>query len=422
MNDTLRHMLIFVVITGTGTALIFLNLPLLFILALEAIVGFLLLVLLSPGFGAELRSSVPDMLKISFIRRDRGKRPLFKITDQKRTGQKKPEPPFVIEREEKTPFSVRPLVSSFRDLFSRMTTRKKSVSKTPDETGRIPDAKAGENADISALALAGELSEGPGSLPGRGGGATARGRDAAPVEDPFLSLSSDELETGLLDTFEEPEQKEEPATIPESPVPLPESHPIMDAMSGLSIGESDIPLPPQEVPMEHGENTNAKEPEADDYYGFEGTETIDQNFGDFDDAGTGHMEPDEDIAREGTGPGTQVQPAPLEPIEQVPETPGPVPAPGPGSPAIQSAAATPSSDKTSAQQTDMAIFTAPVSADDEMVRSLASDVKTAKKTRDAGLLRELKGFNAPAEDIEGELNEIFSELNAAADKKTKIKP
>ena len=70
----------------------------------------------------------------------------------------------------------------------------------------------------------------------------------------------------------------------------------------------------------------------------------------------------------------------------------------------------------------MAIFTAPVSAEDEMVRSLASDAKTTKKAKDASLLRDLRDFNAPATDIEGELNEIFSELNASADKKTKTKP
>ena len=73
MNDTLRHLLILIIILGTGIPLIILDLPLLYILVLEAVIGFLLLVLLSPGFGAELKESVSDLLKISFIRKGQGK-------------------------------------------------------------------------------------------------------------------------------------------------------------------------------------------------------------------------------------------------------------------------------------------------------------------------------------------------------------
>jgi len=416
VDDAIRHALIFIIITGTGTALIVINLPLVFILTLEAILGFLLLVLLSPGFGTELRSSVPDLLKISFIRRDKGRRPLFKISDQKRTGQKKPEPSFVIEREDKPAFSIRPLVSSLGNMVSRLTTRKKAETKIPGGTNRGFNAKTGDQVDISALALAGDLSDEQG-MPGR----SARGKGPAPVEDPFLSLSSDELETGLLDNYEEPEPEKEPVTLPESTATPQDSPPIMDAMSGLAIGESDIPLPPQDVSGEPGETAHAEEPETDAYYGFEGTDAIDQNLGEFDDTGTGDMEMDEEEAREGTGPVIPSQPPSLEPVEPVPETQKPVLAPVSGSPAILSPAGGALPDQSRAQAADMAIFTGPASADDDMVRSLASEVKSAKKTKDASLLRELKGFNAPAKDIEGELNEIFSELNAAGDKKAKPK-
>jgi len=89
MNDTIRRLLIFIIILGTGTALIIFDLPLLFILVLESFIGFLLLVLLSPGFGAEIRRSTFDLLKISFIRKDNGKKTLFKIPVPKKNRTKK---------------------------------------------------------------------------------------------------------------------------------------------------------------------------------------------------------------------------------------------------------------------------------------------------------------------------------------------
>jgi hypothetical protein len=424
MNDTLRHLLIFIIILGTGTPLIILDLPLIFILVLEAFIGFLLLVLLSPGFGADLKASVPDLLKISFIRRDRGNKPLFKIPVLKQPAPKKPEPLFVIEKEKVIPAPKRPSGSSIRAFFARFTIRKPADTKKPAGTGRSPDTMAGKNVDVSALALAGELGgdtgiKGMDSGTGRG----ARGSGPLPVEDPFLSLSSDELETGLLDSFDPADLEPEtaPAPAPEGATPLPDSPPIMDATSGLTIGEADIPLPPQEISDEPAEGREATGPEPEEYYGLDGSDTIDQNFGEFEDAEITGMEPDERVAREGAGPGTTVQPPPLEPTEPVPETLQPAPAPAAGSPALLFPAGGTLPAQPAAGQQDMAIFTAPESADDEMVRSLASDAKTTKKGKDASLLRELKDFNAPATDIEGELNEIFSELNASADKKTKTK-
>lgn len=416
MNDTLRHLLTFIIILGTGIPLIFLDLPLLFILVLEAFIGFLLLVLLSPGFGADLKASVSDLLKISVIRGHRGKKPLFKIPVLKKNPPKKPEPLFVIENEKVIPAPKSPLGATFRTLVARFTVRKPAATKKPAGTARLPDTTDGKNGDVSALALAGELDGDTGSR--------ARGSAPLPVEDPFLSLSSDELETGLLDTFDPADLETEkvPAPAPEGATPLSDSQPIMDATSGLTIGEADIPLPPQEISAEHAEGPDTTGPEPEEYYGLEGSDTIDQSFGEFEDAGITDREPDEDGTREGAGPGTTVQPPLPEPTGPVPEPQEPVSAPATGSPALLSPAGGALPNQVPAGQSDMAIFTAPVSADDEMVRSLASDAKTTKKAKDASLLRELKDYNAPATDIEGELNEIFSELNATGDKKTKTKP
>ena len=414
MNDTLRHMLIFIIILGTGTPLIILDLPLLSILVLEACIGFLLLVLLSPGFGAELKASVPDLLKISFIRRDKGNKTLFKIPVLKKPAPKKPEPLFDIEEEEERPSPKSSPGFSLKSIIARFTVRKPTGKDKPAGTARLPDTAAGKNVDVSALALAGEL--------GGGTGRGARGRGPLPVEDPFLSLSSDELETGLLDTIDPADMEAGTVPAPDSTAPLSDSATIMDATSGLTIGEADIPLPPQELSAEPAGGEQATVPEHEEYYGLDGSDTLDQNFGEFEDAEITGMEPDERVAREGAEPGTTVQLPSLERTEPVPEPQKTALALATGSPALLSPAGGALPNQPAPGQQDMAIFTAPISADDEMVRSLASDAKTTKKAKDGSLLRELRDFNAPATDIEGELNEIFSELNAAGDKKTKTKP
>ena len=287
MNDTLRHLLILIIILGTGIPLIILDLPLLYILVLEAVIGFLLLVLLSPGFGADIKGSVSDLLKISFIRRDKGNKPLFKIPVLKKPKPKKPEPLFDSEDEEEELPSPKSLPgSSFWAFVARFTSGKPAGAKKPAGTARFSDTTAGKNVDVSALALAGELDGGT----GRG----ARGRDPVPVEDPFLSLSSDELETGLLDTIDPADLETEtvPAPAPEGATPLSDSAPMMDATSGLAIGEADIPLPPQELSAEPAEGEKATVPETEEYYGLDGSDTFDQNFGEFEDAGIADSGPD----------------------------------------------------------------------------------------------------------------------------------
>jgi hypothetical protein len=61
---------IFIIMIGTGTVLILFNLPLMFIIALVAAIGFLLPVFLNPATASEIRASLMDVGKISFISND----------------------------------------------------------------------------------------------------------------------------------------------------------------------------------------------------------------------------------------------------------------------------------------------------------------------------------------------------------------
>jgi hypothetical protein len=62
-------------------------------------------------------------------------------------------------------------------------------------------------------------------------------------------------------------------------------------------------------------------------------------------------------------------------------------------------------------QSDMASFAGGSGGSDEdLLSSIASDVKTVTKEKDLSLLRELKDFKAPASEIEDELKATFQKI------------
>ena len=62
-------------------------------------------------------------------------------------------------------------------------------------------------------------------------------------------------------------------------------------------------------------------------------------------------------------------------------------------------------------QSDISSFAKGASGSDEdLLSSLASDVKHVKKEKNLSLLRDLKDFKAPATEIEDELKETYERL------------
>ena len=430
MKDALRRVLIFFIMVSTGTALILLDQPLLFIIALVTVFGFLLYVLLTPDPAAGLNPSIKNITKISFIRRDTGGKPYIKRAEPKaaepeKTIEMRVEPAPVTESdrtEEKKDFSLYSgsLASSFRSLATFLRT-----GKRPDrveEPDKIPGTTAREKGNISALALAGELSqEGKkqqdrgSATPGSSGAGTVPSSPHA--NDPFLSLSSDELESGLYDTVDEEEEKKGPATRPDTPLSDPAQNHVQGS-SGVTIGESDIPIPPQEIQSGTDEQPEPAEPDLEEFDSLEGSDTIDENLEDLDTIDLDSVELDEDGWEEGTDTTPPAPPSPPEAMAPAPDEQGAQGPAAPGSPLSE----IPGLNPRAMEQSDMAVFTAPPSADDEMVSSLATDMKVAKKTKDTSLLRELKEIKAPgAKEIEEELSDLYSGLNAFSDKKNKTK-
>jgi len=429
MNDSLRRIIIFCVMVGTGTLLIFYDLPLLFILPLVAALGFLLLILASPVPVEEMKSALLTLHKISFIRRHRETKTPIKMAEPAPAEAKKQEPaPIIKERKRGLPLHIHSIVSSFKALGTFLTARKKTERKNVDEIDKLLDQMISDKVNLSDHKFNANMmkeSGMPTAMPtgGGAGGDFPIQPPAARPEDPFLSLSSDELETGLLDSMDEDERAGA------APVSGDDARaagaPADTASAGLPISEPDMPIPPQDVSSEAGEIPGADEPGPDEYSPLEGTDTMEEHLGELDTAGAGDAEFDEDFvddkrdaaasapsARPGGG-GEVAEPAALA-VQQA--SPGAAPAPAPAAPPPATA---PALGPAPADPVDMTAFTAVTGSDNDMLNTLAGDAKTAKKTQNVSLLRELRDFQEPAKEIESELTEIYAALNTTRKRKTK---
>jgi len=60
----------------------------------------------------------------------------------------------------------------------------------------------------------------------------------------------------------------------------------------------------------------------------------------------------------------------------------------------------------------MASFAGGQGTDEDLLSSIASDVTHVKKENDLSLLRELKDFKAPADDVANELTVVYKRISS----------
>ncbi|HPS23808.1 MAG TPA: hypothetical protein PLM60_10445 [Methanoregulaceae archaeon] len=419
MKENIRRLILFAAIVGIGSVLIFANLPLIYLLPLIIVVGFVLLLVLGAITIAEIKAA---LAKLSF--KNLRQNPLLKRLDSIEIGGKKavaPKEPAdkkpVKSPERKSPekgggiskhFSL--LASSVLSLKSILTERKKPAKK-PDEINKLLDRTISEKVSRgSALESAATV---PAAAGGGGGAGTAPPPAEMPDEaDPFLSLSGEELETGLLDGLDEMDLDASPSVIaPSADAP---------AAAGAADSSADLSMPDLDMPSLPDSDTNAEAdailkahagPGPEEFENLEGGDAIDENLGDLDSINLDDVDLGDD--------------SPAEPSPAL-AVPAAAPSSGTGNliPATpMTPAAEPGADT---DQSDISSFAAGggPGSDDDMLSSLASDIKQVKKEKDVSLLRELKDFQAPATDIEKELQEMADHLNEAGKgiKKKKSSP
>ncbi|WP_292417761.1 hypothetical protein [Methanoregula sp.] len=303
---------------------------------------------------------------------------------------------------------VKSAFSSFGSLGTVLKERSKRGRKVED-INKMLDKTVSEKVPAPSAAPAPSMQQaaaGSASLPSPGG---AGGLPADADDDSLLSLSGDEFDAGLLEGLDD----DSPPVMPEEITP-----------EGPTSGSApDLPVPELSLPT-----TDEAGGSLDEFAGLEGGGGLDTEFGDLDSISLDDIDVGDDMEVEAAPASASQEDATMSGTDA-----GPAPAAAPAASAEPVKTAWIASDAPAGAdmltedqigvQSDMASFASGAGGTDEdLLSSIASDVKTVKKEKDISLLRELKDFKAPASQIEDELKGMFNQISSAPAKKDKDKP
>lgn len=415
MKDSVRRIVMLCTILTFGLILVFFDVTIVQLLLMMVILVIVLPFLLGSVTVAEVKGALLGVKKTGILKRldemkffeKRTSPPAPKAPPKPAALPKpvKPETPKIPKESGGIGAHLKSIVTSLGSLGTILSQRNKQGKKIED-INKMLDKTVSEKVTKSP-APAGTPAAGKNvPLPSGGGAGMAGAGDEA---DPFLSLSSDEFDAGLLEGLDDGSVLFEPAPEPSgdsaSSLPAPELlMPSMEDMEASPGGPGDAATG------------------LDEFSGLEGSGSMDEEFGDLDNLSLDDVELDEE------GGGTAMAAVPVE------APPGEDVAPAAPAPAESSAVKTawiPSDAPKDADlsedqigvQSDMASFAGGAGGTDEdLLSSIASDVKHVKKDKDVSLLRELKDFKAPAAEIENELGDMYRKMGAGPKRKDKTKP
>jgi hypothetical protein len=447
MKESVRRPLLFATIVIVGSILILFDVPLIILIPLIIAVGFIILLALGAITVTEIKSAfgalkLQNLKKTGILRRldpmkfsgksspDPGAKPVPKPVKKevsKQTGkpgivsrikalfpsgssrEPKPEKKEVQKETEKKPglvSHVRTLFSSIGSLGSVIRQRSKQGKKV-DDINKLLDKAVSEKVHAPPPASISKTASPPVPAPsgGSGGGLPGPSGEA----DPFLSLSGDEFDANLLDGLGDDSMDGLSSPGPDAGLP------DIGDESGQS-GGTDLPPPALDFSSAAGDILKENNSEGlEEFSGLDGGETPDSDFGDLDSMSLDDLEGE--LGDDALSPGPETATAP--------EAPAAPPSPD-NSLAVKTAWIPSDAPKDADQpedqvstQADMAAFASGSSSDEDMLSSLASDVKHIKKDQDVSLLRELKDFRAPANEIEQELSGVFERMSSTEKKKKK---
>ena len=312
----------------------------------------------------------------------------------------------------KMPFAAQigGLVGTFRALGTSIRSRSGKDKKVED-IDRMLDSAVSGKVEPSLAQKGKPAPDTPLTAPPGGSG-------TAGDEDSLLSLSGDEFDASLLDGLDD-----DGMAIPE----MDEGFPADDAGGPLDMPvlepDSGEPSPDDEsAELDAAASAilqaNAADGDSlDEFSGLGGADGSDADFGDLDSISLDDVELDGDFGDEEEGEGGLA--AEAEPAAETAASPPSAPATKGSEPVktawIPSDAPGDASllEDQIGTESDMASFASASSGTDEdLLSSIASDVKTTKKEMDLSLVRELKDFKAPADQIEKELTELHQRLGA----------
>jgi len=419
MKESIRRIVMLGTILAFGLILIFFDVTLIQLLLMMVVLVIVLPFLLGIARVSEVRASLRNMKKTGILKRldemkffeksakaPTARKPLPK-TEKAPQKPAKGQAPRAAENKAGTGTHLKSMVSSLLSLGAILRERGRRQKKVED-INKMLDQTVTEKVSRSPA---------PAETPGRAGGASASlpapgGTGSKDGADPFLSLSNEEFDDGLLDGLLDGLDDGSPLLEPTAaPAPGPGTEPAPP-----------LPEPELSMPSLEGEAGAAADAAAgpDIFSGLEEGGSMDTDFGDLDNLSLDDVElgGDEDAA--------------APPAAAPAGAPGPEPpAPAAAAPADSNAVKTawiPSDAPRGADQpedqlgiqSDMASFAGGAGGTDEdLLSSIASDVKHVKTEKDVSLLRELKDFKAPASEIENELQTMYRKIGVSPKKKDK---
>ena len=416
MNDNIRRIVMLCAILTIGLIFIFFDVTLVQLFCIMVVIVIVLPFLLGIATVSEVRTTLRNMSRTGILKRLNEMKFFEKTSspqelkpapkpDKARQKTVNPEAPKTAGTPGGLATHLKSMVSSFGSIGTIFRERSKREKKVED-INRMLDKTVSERVTRSPAPAAAKGGGGENnSLPAPGG---AGFDDNA---DPFLSLSSDEFDAGLLDGLDDG---------PVQPVSTAVSEPGGEPASFEDLLEPELSMPSLESMGESAGPPGDSASGPDVFSGLEGGDSMDADFGDLDDLSLDDVGLDE-AAYETAPP---VAPAPETSIA---ESPAPPEVPQPGSSAIKTAWIPSDAPKDADQpedqlgvQSDMASFAGGAAGTDEdLLSSIASDVRTVKKEKDVSLLRELKDFKAPASEIEQELQTTYQKIGVVPKTKEK---
>jgi hypothetical protein len=430
MKESLRRVVLFTVIVITGSVMILVDVPLIIMIPIILAVGFVILLLLGAITVTDIRSvftrvKLQNLKKTGVLKRLDDIKFFEKKPAQAPAQQdKKPVSPAKkegkpISKKNKTGISLhlRSFFSSLGSLGTVLKQRSKHGKKV-EHINELLDKTVSEKVKGSALAKAGNNVSSKTPLPAGIGGSSPQ--EHSKDQDPFLSLSGDEFDINLLDGLEDQDNP-----LPESSRSPEPSQAVSANDPGMAITEPDIPLPSLDISSVTDDILKDNAEGLEEFKDLEGGESIDQDFEDLDNLSLDDIDLDIDMEEE----------IPEESVTPSAATENPAPTP----------AASSDSSSTTTIKTDwvpsdapkdldmagnetstgseMASFAGGASGSDaDLLSSLASDVKKVTKEKNISLLRDLKDFKAPADDIENELKGVYETMKSVPNQKKKVLP
>ena len=414
MKDNLKKPLLFVIIVVAGSVFVIVNIPLIILLPLLLLVGFVTLMALGSITITEIREGIASLGKTGILKRLND----IKFFEKQTADTKKITPPVPdrkeIRKETKKESDAKPgLKAHISTFFSSvgslgsMLRQKSRQGKKVEEINKLLDQTVSEKV----------------STPPPAGGAGIGAIKKPDQDDPFMSLSGDEFDEGLLEGLGDEDGL---MASPTGPVEEPAFNPA--DFPDLEPAGPDLPAPANEtrqsggdIPQDAGNGAGGG---LEEFSGLDGGDLSDADFGDLDNLSLDDIGPDAD---DGVTPDA-ASTAPAGSPSTVAQ-PAPAAAAATDSNAVKTAWIPSDAPKNASEtqddistQADMAAFAGGSGGDEDLLSSIASDVKHTKKEQDLSLLRDLKDFRAPAAEIEQELGGMYERMSLPQQTKKKEPP